>query len=151
MRNLFPTGLISLVYIPRKKDRNLKSALRLLSGSRFDSLNSFIRRRHRLIIVAWIIAVAVSLIFIPSFFGSVNYNITGVRGPTNTESQKAANILAAEFPSANNGSTTSILVVYQGPNVYSDSVKNSILKLNETISSDTKIQNYTGMDSVYRY
>ena len=121
-----------------------------MSGSRFDSLNSFIRRRHRLIIIVWVIAVAISLIFIPSFFGSVSYNVTGgVGGPTNTESQQAANILAAQFPGSNNSSSTSILVVYQGSNVYSNSVKNSVLALNSTIAGDNKIGNYTGMSSVY--
>ncbi len=120
-----------------------------MSGSRFDSLNSFIRRRYRLIIVVWIIALGVSLIFIPSFFGAVNYNITNVGGPTNTESQKAANILAAEFPGSTNSSTNSILVVYQGASVFSNQVKDAVLKLNDTMASDEKIQNYTGMDSVY--
>lgn len=121
-----------------------------MSGSRFDSLNSFIKRRHRLIIIAWVIAVAVSLIFIPSFFGSVSYNVTGgVGGPSNTESQKAANILAAEFPGSTNSTSTSIIVVFQGANAYSEGVKNSVLALNSTISGDSGIGNYTGMNSVY--
>jgi len=120
-----------------------------LSGSRFDSLNTFIRRRHRLIIVAWIVAIAVSLLFIPSFFSAVSYNVTSVGGPTNTESQQAANILATQFPGSNNGSSTSILVVFQGTNVFSNPVKDSVLQLNRTVSSDGKIRNYTGMTSVY--
>lgn len=120
-----------------------------MSGSRFDSLNSFIRRRHRLIIIVWIIVIAISLVFIPSFFASVNYNITSVGGPTNTESQRAANILAAQFPASNNGSTTAVLIVFQGANVYSDSVKNAVLSLNKTIASDPNIQNLTSVDSVY--
>ncbi|MDA4112132.1 MAG: MMPL family transporter [Thaumarchaeota archaeon] len=121
-----------------------------MSKSRFDQFNAFIRKRRRLIIIAWIVALAVSLIFIPSFFSSVSYNVTGgVGGPTNTESQKAANILSTEFPGSNNGSSTSILVVFQGNNVYSDSVKNGVLSLNDTISNDVQIGNYTGMTSVY--
>ena len=120
-----------------------------MSGSRFDSLNTFIRRRHRLIIVAWIVAIAVSLLFIPSFFSAVSYNVTSVGGPTNTESQQAANILATQFPGSNNGSSTSILVVFQGSNVFSNPVKDSVLQLNRTVSSDGKIRNYTGMTSVY--
>jgi putative drug exporter of the RND superfamily len=125
------------------------SALNFLSGSRFDSLNSFIRRRHRLIIVAWVVVIAVSLVFIPSFFSAVSYNITSVGGPTNTESQQAANILAAQFPGSSNSSTSSILVVFTGTNVFSSAVKDSVLKLNSTLASDSKIQNFTGMTSVY--
>ncbi|HYB03025.1 MAG TPA: hypothetical protein VED17_01095, partial [Nitrososphaerales archaeon] len=120
-----------------------------LSGSRFDSLNTLIRRRHRLIIVAWVVVIAVSLVFIPSFFNAVSYNITSVGGPTNTESQQAANILAAQFPGSSNGSTTSILVVFQGANVFSNAVKNSVLGLNSTLATDDKLQNLTGMTSVY--
>ena len=125
------------------------SAPSLLSGSRFDSLNALIRRRHRLIIVAWVVVIAVSLVFIPSFFNAVSYNITSVGGPTNTESQQAANILAAQFPGSSNGSTTSILVVFQGANVFSNAVKNSVLGLNSTLATDDKLQNLTGMTSVY--
>lgn len=103
-----------------------------------------------MIIVAWVVVVGISLLFIPSFFNSVNYNITGgIGGPTNTPSQKAANVLAAEFPSANNGSSNSILVVYQGRNAYSNRVKSDVLSLNDTIAGDGKIGNYTGMNSVY--
>lgn len=121
-----------------------------MSSSRFDSLSSFIRRRHRVIIIAWVIVVAISLAFIPSFFNSVSYNITGgIGGPTNTESQKAANILTAQFPGSSNGSTTSVLLVFQGANVYSDPVKNAVIALNSTVATDGKIANYTGTDSVY--
>ena len=127
----------------------MQSELFLLSGSRFDALNSFIRRRRRWIILAWVVALGISLVFIPSFFSSVSYNITGGSGPTNSESVKAANILSTEFPGSNNGSTTSILVVYQGSDVFSNPVKNSVLALNSTIAGDKNIGNYSGMDSVY--
>ena len=125
-----------------------------MPASRFDSFNTFIRKRRRLIIVAWIVAVIVSLLFIPSFFSSVSYNVTGgLGGPTNTESQRAANILAAEFPGGNNGSSSSVLLVFQGSssnnNVFSNSIKSAVLDLNRTFSTDPKIGNYTGFASVY--
>jgi len=121
-----------------------------LSGSRFDSLNTFIKRRRRWIILAWVIALGISLVFIPAFFSSVSYNVTGGGGgPTNSESVKAANILSTEFPGSNNGSSTSILVVFQGSNVYSNPVKNSVLALNASVAGDSKIGNFTGMQSVY--
>ena len=70
--------------------------------SRYDSFNSFIRRRRRAIIAAWVLAVLVSVAVIPSFFSSVSYNITNVSlGQKSSESQVAQGILSAEFPSAN--------------------------------------------------
>src|SRR3984893_12651132 len=117
-----------------------------MTASRFDPFNAFIRKRRRLIIIAWAVALVASLLFIPSFFSAVSYNVTGgIGGPTNTESQKAAHILAAQFPGGNNGSSSSILVVFQGNNnnVYSDAVKSSVLALNQTVGADGKIGNYS--------
>ena len=115
----------------------------------FDSLNHFIRRRSRWVIIAWVIAVLLSLVLIPSFFSSVSYNLTGgFGGPSNTMSVKAANIVKAQFPSSNS-SDSSILVVIQGAPVYSDSLKQDVLGLNDTISMDTGIGNYTGESSLY--
>jgi RND superfamily putative drug exporter len=63
-------------------------------------------------------------------------------------SVKAANIVQAQFPNSNS-SDASILVVVQGASVYSDSLKQSVLALNDTISKDTGIGNYTGESSLY--
>ncbi len=119
--------------------------------SGFEALGSFIRRRHRWIIIIWVIVLVASLTLIPSFFSSVNYNITGgFGGPSNTESQKAQNILNAQFPSSNNTeSNNQVLVVLQGVNPYSDSLKSTVLALNDTLAANDRIVNYTGMSTVY--
>ena len=117
--------------------------------SLFDSLNHFIRRRYRWVIIAWVVAVILSLALIPSFFSSVSYNLTGGFGaPSNTMSVKAANIVQAQFPGSNS-SDSSILVVIQGAPVYSNSLKQDVLALNSTISRDQDIGNYTGESSLY--
>ncbi len=123
----------------------------LLSRSLFDSLNNFIRKRHRLIIIAWIVVVLLSLVLIPSFFGAVSYNLTGGFGaPANTESQKTANIISAQFPSSSsNSGNDSILVVLQGVSVYSYSLKQKALALNDTLAGDSEVGNYTGESSLY--
>jgi len=91
-----------------------------------------------------------SLVLIPSFFSSVSYNLTGgFGGPSNTMSAKAANIVQAQFPSSTNSSDSSILVVIQGAPVYSDSLKQDVLALSNTISNDAGIGNYTGESSLY--
>jgi len=121
-----------------------------LSKSRLDSLNALLRKGHRWIIVAWMVVLVISLALIPSFFSSVSYNITGgLGGPSNSESKEASNIMQAEFPGSSNESSDSIIIVLQGVSVYSDSVKNATLSLNNTISNDKSIINYTGESSVY--
>jgi RND superfamily putative drug exporter len=129
------------------------------SSSRFKSFNSFIIKRHRAIIIAWILALVLSVTLIPSFFSAVNYNITNTNlgGPKNQESQITQNIMNQEFPSSNSSSgQNSIILVVQTSDsggsggVYSDAIKNSLLALNHTLSSDSKQEaNYTGMSSIY--
>ena len=119
--------------------------------SQFDSLSAIIRKRRRWIIIGWILIALISVSFLPSFFSHVSYNITGgFGGPSNTESQKAQDILKKEFPSINsNASSNAIIVLLQGPNSYSDSVKEILLSLNKTLAHDQNIANYTSMDSIY--
>jgi RND superfamily putative drug exporter len=97
------------------------------------------------------VVLIISLALVPSFFSSVSYNITGgLGGSTNSESKKAANILQTEFPGSSNESSNSILIVLQGSRLLSnDSVKNTVLSLNNTIARDKSIVNYTGESSVY--
>jgi putative drug exporter of the RND superfamily len=121
-----------------------------LHKSFFDSYNVFIRRKYRSVIIAWIVVVLLSLILIPSFFSSVSYDIMGsVGSPPNSESQTVSNILQREFPEISNDSENTIIIVVQGTPVYSDSLKNTILKLNGTLSNDKVVINYIGGSSLY--
>src|SRR5271157_1821200 len=125
--------------------------------SYFDPLNAFIRRWHRWIIVAWFVIVIASLLLIPSFFSSVSYNVTGsFGGPANSESQKTENLLQAQFPKSANESLDSLIIVLQKNqssqayfNPYSDSVRNAVLSLNDSVGKDSGVTNYTGMSSIY--
>lgn len=128
-----------------------------MSKSYFDPLNSFIRKWHRWIIVAWFVVAIASLLLIPSFFSSVSYNITGgFGGPANSESQKTDNILQSQFPTSANESLDSIIIVLQENqssqayfNPYSDSVRNAVLSLNDSVGKDSGVVNYTGMSSIF--
>jgi putative drug exporter of the RND superfamily len=121
-----------------------------LNKSFFDLLNNFIRRRYRWVIIAWTVAVLLSLLLIPSFFSAVSYDLTsGFGAPSNAESEKAANIVKAQFPASASGSGSSILVVVQGASVYSDALKQSVLGLTDTVSKNKDVANYTGMTSLY--
>src|SRR5665647_160755 len=123
----------------------------------FDSLNNFIRKRHRLIIIAWVVVVLFSLVLIPSFFSAVSYDLTGGFGSrSDTESDRAAKIIDAQFHVSSNGTSSgsgsgnnSIIVVLQGVSVYSEALKQKVLDLNGTLSKNTGIANYTGQTSLY--
>jgi len=123
----------------------------------FDYLNSFIRKRHRLIIIAWVVVVLFSLVLIPSFFSAVSYDLTGGFGArSGTESDRTAKITDEQFHTSSNDTSSSsgsgnnsIIVVLQGVPVYSDALKQKVLALNETLSKDTGIVNYTGQTSLY--
>jgi len=125
-----------------------------VSSSKFDPFNSFIRRFHRLIIVAWIVVLVLSATLIPSFFAGVSYDITAMAslgGPKNTESQVAQGIINAQFPSLSGAGKDSIILVIQNPTsgVYSDAVKNAVLQLDSKIGSDPSLSNYTGASNIY--
>ncbi len=96
------------------------------------------------------VAVVLSLFLIPSFFSAVSYDLTGGFGaPSNTESEKTARIVQAQFPASANNNESSILVVVQGASVYSDALKRSVFGLNDTVSKDRDIANFTGTSSLY--
>jgi putative drug exporter of the RND superfamily len=123
-----------------------------LPRSRFEAFNSFLRRRRKLIILVWIIAVIVAGSQIPVFFSSVSYNVAGSSfgGPTNAESQVTQKVINAQFPSSVNSSDNGIIVVLQNDQMYSGSVQSAILGFNRTLAADpTLSKNFTGLSSIY--
>jgi putative drug exporter of the RND superfamily len=123
-----------------------------MARSRFDPFNSFLRRYHKLVIVAWIIAVIVAGSQISVFFSHVSYNVAGSNfgGPTNSESEVTQGIINAEFPRTVNSSDNGIIVVLQSPQVYSSSVQSAVLGFNRTVAGDAVLsKNFTGVSSVY--
>ena len=120
--------------------------------SRFEAFNSFLRRRRKLVIVAWIIAVVIAGTQISAFFNHVSYNVAGSSfgGPTNAESEVAQKIIDAQFPKSANASDNGIIVVLQNGQMYSSSVQSAILGLNRTLAADlTLSKNFTGLSSIY--
>lgn len=121
-----------------------------MNVSAFQNLGPTIRRRHRWIVLGWVLVVLISLGMISGFLSSVNYNITSPGGSSNSGSQTAQNILNAQFPaSANNSGSNSVLIILQGVQPYSTPVKSALFALNVTLSSESKTSNYTGMSSIY--
>ncbi len=123
-----------------------------MPNSRFDVLSSFLRKRYKLVLVAWIVVLIAFGTQIPTFFGAVNYNIGGSNfgGPTNAESQQAQNILDAQFPSNSNSSNNGIIVVVQNNEMYSSAVQSALIGLNSSVAADPLLSDsFTGMQSLY--
>jgi RND superfamily putative drug exporter len=116
----------------------------------FDSLNAVIRKRRRVIVAVWVLALVVSAPLISSFFSSISFNVAsaGSLSVPNSESDKAQTILNAQFPLTNT-STGPLIIVFQNQDVYSNGVKADILALNRTLGSDPKLANFTGILSLY--
>ena len=120
------------------------------SKPRFDNFSSFINKRHRWIILGWIIVFLISLTMVSGFLSSVNYNITAPSGPTNAESQKAQTIMNTEFPAlANSTGSNTVTIILQGVQPYSEAVKSAVLAMNTELAANSKTSNYTGMTSLY--
>lgn len=118
----------------------------------FEAFNSFLRKRRRLIIVAWLIALVIAGSQVPTFFGAVSYNVAGGNfgGPTNSESQIAQGIINTQFPSANDSGSNGIIVVLQNDQMFSPSVQAALLSLNHTLADDpTLSRTFKGQDSIY--
>lgn len=121
--------------------------------SRFDILSSFLRKRYKLVLTAWLIALVVFGPQVTTFFGAVNYNIAGANfgGPTHSESQQAQNVLDTQFPRMNSSSgNNGIILVVQNDQMYSSSVQSALINLNSSLSSDpTLSKSFAGVDSLY--
>ena len=123
-----------------------------MADSRFDFLSTFLRKRYKLVLVAWIVALVVFGTQIPTFFGAVSYNVAGSNfgGPSNAESQLAQNIISAQFPSASSNGGNGIILVLQNDQMYSSSVQSALIGLNKTLAADQAFGGaFTGMSSIY--
>jgi len=121
--------------------------------SRFDSLNVFIRKRRRVVVLVWVLALVLSAPLIASFFSSISFNVAN-GGPAltvpNSESEKAQAIISAQLPASNVAAGAGpIIVVFQNQDVYSNAVKADIFSLNRTLGSDFKSEGFTGVVGLY--
>jgi len=115
----------------------------------FDPLNAVIRKHHRALVIAWVLVLLVSAPLVSRFFSSVSFNVSGSSlSVPNSESNKAQDVLNAQFP-AMNFSGNSVIVVLQNQNVYGRDVRLGILSLNDTLAKDSKLPDYTGITSIY--
>ena len=94
-------------------------------ASRFDFLSSFLRKRYKLVIVAWIIGLVVFGTQIPTFFGAVSYNVAGSNfgGPDRTPSPSRRRTSSPRsFRPRTTTGGNGIILVLQNQQMYSSSV-----------------------------
>ncbi len=124
----------------------------------FNKLNRIIQRFYIPIIIVWLVITLLSVMMMPLFLGSVSYNISESRSltPTDSEAHRAQRVLDEAFSSRTNQSVSNteqsgdqVILVIQSQNVYSSDLRRSILALNDTLSSDSSVKQFTGMTSIY--
>jgi len=114
-----------------------------------DSRKNF-KKYSKLIVAIWLILALISYTQLNLFFSNVSYNITNISlsQMKNAMSTKADELLKKEFPSMNKTSDI-LLIVIQSNNVYSNDIKYWLFNLNQSLSKDPKIKNFTNIQDIY--
>jgi len=116
----------------------------------FGRIGSFVDRKWKLIIIFWILLFAASLPLSQQLSKVVTSNTSGGQSST-SESAKAANLLAQEFPQPK--ANTSAIILLQGGNVTDDSTKEFTLRLEQRFlfpGQLNSVENVTSVYSVFR-
>ncbi len=108
----------------------------------FGGLASFVTRRYKLIVAAWIIA---AIILIPYGFKLESITTYEVKAPAHMESILAEDLIKESFANFPNGS---LIIVVEADNVTSPHVTSLILKLNETLRTLDSVAN---VSSIYDF
>jgi putative drug exporter of the RND superfamily len=97
----------------------------------FTELADFVARRHKLIIIAWIVALLVALPFVPMVNGVVQYEETSM-APSTLESEVAQRYIDEKFGNASDQPTT--LIVISSSNVLDDDVKQAVYNIEHGVN-----------------
>jgi putative drug exporter of the RND superfamily len=115
----------------------------------FHRLGDLVTKRHKLVILAWILIVLASL----PLALNVNQAVTSqnVADTSNTESARAQQIISDEFP--HQQANSSALIVIVGPDVTDNATKQFALGLESRFTAPgalSSLQNYTSIYSTER-
>ena len=111
----------------------------------FDPVANFITKHHRLIIVAWVVALAASSPFLAKV-GSVTSSQQSIGGATGN-SYTAQQIVDSSFSGSESGQT--LFLVISSDNVTTPSVRSFVSDFATEAKSDSALSNFTGVSSVY--
>src|SRR5713101_3764213 len=112
----------------------------------FGRIGSFVGRRYKLIIVFWILLLAVSLPLSQQLSQVVTSNTSGGQSST-SESAKAQNLMAQEFPHPQ--ANTSAIILLQGNDVTNNATKRFTLDLEQSLLRSGTLNSVENVTSVY--
>jgi putative drug exporter of the RND superfamily len=116
----------------------------------FAKIGSFVGRRHKLIIVFWVLLLGVSLPFALKLGSVATSNTSG--GQSNTsESARAQTFLDQEFPHPT--ANTSAIILLQGSDVTNNATKRFTLDLEKSLlvpGALNSLENFTSIYSIER-
>ena len=112
----------------------------------FARIGSFVGRRYKLIIVFWILLFAVSLPLSQQLSQVVTSSTSGGQSST-SESARAQNILAQEFPRPQ--ANTSAIILLQGNDVTDNATKRFTIHLEERLLVQGVLNSVENVTSVY--
>src|SRR2546425_1543622 len=112
----------------------------------FARIGSFVGRRYKLIIVFWILLLAVSLPLSQQLSQVVTSNTSGGQSST-SESARAQNLMAQEFPHPQ--ANTSAIILLQGNDVTDNATKRFTLHLEKGLLAQGVLNSVENFTSVY--
>ena len=112
----------------------------------FARIGSFVGRRYKLIIVFWILLFAVSLPLSQQLSQVVTSSTSGGQSGS-SESARAQNIMAQEFPHPQ--ANTSAIILLQGNDVTDNATKRFTLDLEQSLLSPGTLNSVENVTSVY--
>ena len=110
----------------------------------FDGLANFIVKRHRVIIVLWIVALAACIPLFP-LASKVTSGQTEI-GNASGQSAVAQSIIDSKFSSS---SGSALFVVITANNVTTPQVRGFVQALTRSASNDSALSNFTGVGNTY--
>src|SRR5712691_10744621 len=112
----------------------------------FARIGSFVGRRYKLIIVFWILLFAVSLPLSQQLSQVVTSSTSGGQSGT-SESARAQNLMASEFPRPQ--ANTSAIILLQGNDVTDNATKRFTLDLEQSLLTQGALNSVENVTSVY--
>ncbi len=112
----------------------------------FDPVAKFITKRHKLIVVVWMVALLASVPFFAKTAG-VTASQTGIGGATG-QSATAQTIIDNSF-SQSSGSGGTLFLVISASNVTAPSIRGFVDSYAKAAQSDASLKNLTSVGSVY--
>ena len=113
----------------------------------FNTIAKKILKYGKYLIIIWILLLLISIPLISRVNSVIGLNENSSASP-NSQSQIASNIMNSQFPTTNN--STTLIVVFTGGNVLSNSSKNGIIATSINIENDSKnISFMSGINNFY--